>query len=218
MAFTEPAKPGKASSNSRGGKQSKTGTLSPKQLQFCAEYLVDLNATQAAIRAGYSAKTASSIGQENLTKPEIQEEIARLSKEREKRTEITADTVLRELLKIATADIAQAFTEDGRLKPIHEIPEDVRRAIAGIEVYEEYAGRGEDREAIGQSKKVRFWDKNKALENLGKHLRLFVDVKEHSGLNGGPIVSTATTLSPEQLAQVERVRGAREKVQADQTK
>jgi phage terminase small subunit len=65
--------------------------------RFCLEYLIDLNGTQAAIRAGYSERSAYSIGQENLKKPEIQLEIARLQREREERTEINADKVLREL-------------------------------------------------------------------------------------------------------------------------
>lgn len=213
MASTKPAKQGMAPAKPRGGKQSKTAALSPKQLRFASEYVVDLNATQAAIRAGYSAKTARQQAADLLAKPDIAEEIERLRGAQEKRTEITADTVLRELLTIARADIAQAFNEDGSLKPIRDIPEDVRRAISGVEVYQEYAGRGESREAIGETKKVRFWDKNKALELLGKHLRLFIERQEHSGLNGGPIVSTGTTLSPEQIAQVERIKERREAIQ-----
>jgi len=71
--------------------------LTPKQQRFVDEYLVDLNATQAAIRAGYSAKTAGSIGQRLLTKIEIQAELAAAMAAREERTEITADYVLRRL-------------------------------------------------------------------------------------------------------------------------
>lgn len=70
--------------------------LTPKQERFCQEYIIDLNATQAAIRAGYSQKTAGSVGAENLTKPEIQSELARLMSARNQRTEITADWVLKE--------------------------------------------------------------------------------------------------------------------------
>lgn len=71
--------------------------LTPKQKMFCEEYLIDLNATQAAIRAGYSAKTASSISSENLLKPEIQEYIERLTAKRNERNEITQDSVLDKL-------------------------------------------------------------------------------------------------------------------------
>ena len=71
--------------------------LKERQKRFVDEYLIDLNATQAAIRAGYSPKTAYSIGDENLKKPEIQEYISERMKDREKRTEITQDKVLKEL-------------------------------------------------------------------------------------------------------------------------
>jgi phage terminase small subunit len=190
--------------------------LSPKQALFCREYLVDLNATQAAERAGYSAATARAQGARLLTKVDIAAEVERLGAEREKRTEITADVVLRELLAIARVDIAEAFTDAGTLRPIHEMPEAVRRAIAGIDVYEEYTGRGEERENIGQTKKVRFSDKIRALELLGKHLRLFVDSVELTGKNGGAIQSTGTTLSPEQIAQVEKIAARRAAVEASQ--
>ncbi|MGN7457882.1 terminase small subunit [Paenibacillus pasadenensis] len=78
--------------------------LTAKQKKFVAEYLVDLNATQAAIRAGYSKKTARSVGQENLTKPDIQRELQAAMSERARRTEITADMVLQRWWAIATAD------------------------------------------------------------------------------------------------------------------
>ena len=68
--------------------------LTAKQQRFVAEYLIDLNATQAAIRAGYSEKTAYSIGQENLTKPEIAAAVAAAQAERSERTEVTQDYVL----------------------------------------------------------------------------------------------------------------------------
>jgi phage terminase small subunit len=78
--------------------------MTPKQTRFVAEYLVDLNATQAAIRAGYSESTAGAIGAENLTKPEIAAAVARARNEQAERTAITADEVLRQWWEIATAD------------------------------------------------------------------------------------------------------------------
>ncbi len=80
--------------------------LTEKQKRFVAEYLVDLNATQAAIRAGYSEKTAGSVGNENLKKPEIREALQKAIKDRESRTEITQDQVLGELRKVAFAKAA----------------------------------------------------------------------------------------------------------------
>jgi phage terminase small subunit len=161
--------------------------LNAKQLAFCQEYLIDLNATQAAIRAGYSAKTARQVAAENLTKPDIQTEVSRLIDERAARNKIDADTVLGELLRIARADIGQAFNPDGSLKPLADMPEEIRRAISGVDVFEEFAGRGEDREQIGFTKKIRFWDKVKALEMLGRHLRMFSDRVELTGKDGGPL-------------------------------
>lgn len=79
--------------------------LTEKQKRFCEEYLIDLNATQAALRAGYKEKTARSIASENLTKPDIQKYLKELMAERSERTEITADNVLKELEKVAFADI-----------------------------------------------------------------------------------------------------------------
>jgi phage terminase small subunit len=74
--------------------------MTPKQRRFVEEYLIDLNATQAAIRAGYSEDTARSIASENLTKPDIQEAIARAMDARSKRTEITQDYVLQGICRI----------------------------------------------------------------------------------------------------------------------
>jgi phage terminase small subunit len=74
--------------------------LTPKQKQFCEEYLIDLNATQAAIRAGYSVKTANRIASENLSKPDIQDYICELKKKRQERTEYTQDDVIKDLLEI----------------------------------------------------------------------------------------------------------------------
>lgn len=193
--------------------------LTPKQAAFCAEYLIDLNATQAAIRSGYSQKTAGSVGAENLTKPEIQHEVSRLMNERAKRVEVTADTVLSEILKVAIVDIGGAFRDDGSLKAIHEMPEDLRRSISGLDVYEEFAGKGEDREQIGVTKKIRFWDKTKALEMLGRHLRLFTDKLEHSGPNGGPIQTEGEFRpSPEDEDKIREIAEARAKIAAEKDK
>lgn len=77
-----------------------TPKLTPKQLMFCKEYLIDLNATQACIRAGYSEKTANRIGAENLSKPVIKEEIDRLKAIREKKVELTAEKVLKDIERV----------------------------------------------------------------------------------------------------------------------
>lgn len=152
--------------------------MTPKQNRFVAEYLVDLNATNAAIRAGYSSRTAHVIGPENLAKPEVKKAVDDALERRNARVEVKADDVLRELLTFAKLDIRKAFDANGRLLPIHEIPEDVARAISGIKVFEEYEGSGKDRVAIGEVREVKFWDKTKGLELLGRHLKMFTDKLE----------------------------------------
>ena len=163
--------------------------LNERQRQFAREYLKDLNATQAAIRAGYSKKTAGQSGERLLKHVEIAPIIQKNMDKRVERTEITSDRVLKELFRLATVDIAEAFNEDGTLKPIHEIPEDVRRAISGVDV-DTLSG-----ELVRH--KIRFWSKDSALEKLGKHLKLFTEKIEHSGKDGQPIQINVVTAVPD---------------------
>src|SRR5687767_10030922 len=108
--------------------------LTDKQIRFCEEYLIDLNATQAAIRAGYSPKTAHSIGAENLIKPEIQEYLSNRQKELQEATGITQKRVLEEYAKVAFLDIRKFYTVDGALKSIHDLDDESAGALAGCEV------------------------------------------------------------------------------------
>lgn len=173
--------------------------LTDKQELFCQEYLKDLNASAAARRAGYSEKSSDKIACQLMEKTRVSERISELLDQRSKRTEITSDQVLRELLLIAKADLSQAYDEKGNLKPIHEIPEGTRRAIAGVKVFEEFEGYGKERVKIGVTRELKFWDKNRSLELLGKHLKLFTDKIEHSGnLN-------LENLSDEELATFKRI-------------
>ena len=148
---------------------------------------MDLNAAQAAVRAGYSAKTAESCGPRLLRNAQVRKEVERLQEERAKRLDLTADDVLAELVRIARVDIGEAYDEKGRLRPLKDIPEDVRRAIAGVEVVELFEGAGEERVQSGELKKLKLWDKVKALELLAKHLGLLRDKVEVSGAGGGAL-------------------------------
>jgi phage terminase small subunit len=153
--------------------------LTPRQALFVAEYLKDLNATKAAIRAGYSAASAHSCGPRLLENADVATAIASAIERRSQRVEIKADDILRELYRLATVDLGGAIDQaTGRLLPLHEMPEDVRRAISSIETEELWEGRGEDRERLGDLVKVKFWDKKAALELLGKHVGIFVDRSE----------------------------------------
>lgn len=151
--------------------------LSAKQQRFVAEYLKDSNATQAAIRAGYSKTNARNTGSRMLTIADVASAITKHVQQ----AGITADVILGELLRIARVDIGQAYDPSGYLLPLKEMPEDVRRAIAGIDVEEMFDGSGEERRRVGNVVKVKFWDKPRSLELLGKHLKLFTDKLEHSG-------------------------------------
>lgn len=155
--------------------------LEPKQERFCREYLIDLNATKAAIRAGYSVDSARQIGSENLSKPSVREFIEKLKAKQDERIEIRADDVLREILALATVDVTRAFDDEGNLRPLSEIPEDVRKAIAGVDIEALYSGRGDTREQIGTLRKLKFWDKNKALEMLAKHKELLTEKLKVTG-------------------------------------
>lgn len=161
--------------------------LNAQQKLFVSEYLVDLNATKAAIRAGYSVKNADKIGSELLGKTRVKEAVNEQLAIRQKRTLITADRILVELAAIAFADITQAFDDNGWLKPLKDIPENVRKAIAGLELSELFDGQGDQKHIMGVLKKIRFADKLKAQELLGKHLKLFTDKHEVTGSDGGAL-------------------------------
>ena len=98
------------------------------------------------------------------------------------RGEWSQERVLQELRTLGLADITEIFNDEGGLKPISEWPESISRAVSSIEVFEEFEGRGENRVQSGWTKKVRFVDKSKALELLGKNSRLFNDKVELSGI------------------------------------
>lgn len=151
--------------------------MTPKQKRFCEEYLIDLNSTQAAIRAGYSEKTSYSIGQENLKKPEISNTIQQLMQERQSRTQITQDRVLKELSRIAFFDIRKLYKEDGSLKKPNELDDDAAAVLSGIDIVEMAVGE----EAFGFTKKVKIFDKNSALTLAMRHLGMLNDKIEHSG-------------------------------------
>lgn len=153
--------------------------LTPQQKQFAQEYLVDLNATQAAIRAGYSPKTARTQASQLLAKRNIQDLVYKYNQERLERTKIDADFVLKEHYKLATSDVAECFNDDGTMKDITAMPKNIRLAIASFKVQENLDK--ETGELTGYTKEVKLWSKDKNLENLGRHLKLYTDKKEISG-------------------------------------
>lgn len=143
--------------------------LTPKQARFVDEYLIDLNSTAAAVRAGYSPRTANKIGPELLGKTSIQKVIAQRMADREKRTEITQDMVLRELAKIAFIDPRKFFDASGKLIPVHLLDCDTAACIAGMDI-SVIAGEAD---TVETTKKIKQADKLAALGMVGKHLGMF---------------------------------------------
>jgi phage terminase small subunit len=157
--------------------------LTPKQKLFCKYYLISLNATDAAIKAGYSKKTANRIGTENLSKPVIREYLESQMKSKEQELDISVDRILKELASIAFLDISEFYNEDGTLKNIKEINETARRAIQSVTTREEQGATVEDGEIKPQFfnvNNIKANDKLKALELLGKYHSIFKDKIEHS--------------------------------------
>ena len=141
--------------------------LTDKQERFCLEYLTDLNATQAAIRAGYSENTANEQGSRMLAKVNVQKRIAELQAERAERLQIQQDDILRELASIAFASPAHymdVVQVDGTsrilVKPTAEWTEQQKAAVTSIK-------------NTPNGVEIRLSDKVKALELLGKHLGMF---------------------------------------------
>ena len=152
--------------------------LNEKQRLFVGEYLIDLNATQAAKRAGYSAKTSHVIGHELLKKPEIAAAVSEAMAAREKRTHITQDRVLQELARLAFSDIRKAFREDGTLKPPSELDDDMAAALAGIDTTTERLRGGEEDATSLTTKKIKVFDKGAALTLAMKHLGMLTEKSE----------------------------------------
>lgn len=155
--------------------------LTPQQVLFCQEYVKDLNGTQAAIRAGYSEKGARTQASVHLTNPLICVKIKELNDEKLNAVKVDANTILSELLKLATSDIRKLFDSKGALLPCELWPDDIARAVSSVQVDEIEEYEGGERHFVGYTKKVKLWNKNHALELLGKHLSLFIDKIEVSG-------------------------------------
>lgn len=99
----------------------------------------------------------------------------------EARTEIMCQSLLDELKAISLSDLRQAYDDRGHLKTMRDMPPEIAKVIAGVEVFEEFDGSGKQREYIGDTKKIKLWDKLRAIELLGKQMKLFIDRVEHSG-------------------------------------
>lgn len=156
--------------------------MTKKQKLFCEEYLIDLNATQAAIRAGYSPESAGSIGSENLTKPEIRACIDKAMAERSKRVGVNSDRVVRELARLAFVNAADVIDTDA-VTIKKEASEDDTACISYIK---SRSASSDGSEAV--ECEIKLYDKTKALELLGRHLGMFTENVNLSGEMGVTII------------------------------
>jgi phage terminase small subunit len=170
--------------------------LKPKQIRFVEEYLIDFNATQAAIRAGYSKKTARNIAGNLLTKINIQKEISGRLKAYSEKSEITRERVLLEIARLAFNDPRKAFDSNGNLLPVHNWSTETAAAISSIEVNELIDTQGN---VIGHTKKIKFWDKGKQLELASRCLGMLTDKVLHEGEVS---IDLYKNLSPEELKKI----------------
>ncbi len=168
--------------------------MTPKQEEFVRQFLIDLNATQAAIRAGYSVKTANEQGARLLANVSVQRAISGAMDRRAKRTEITAERVLQEFAKIAFFDPRGLFNEDGSPKSVTELDDDAAASVAGLDVVELY----DDGEKLGQVKKIKLADKLGALTQIGRHLGMFNDKLQ--------VTQDLSALSVEELVALDRIQ------------
>lgn len=172
--------------------------LTPKQQKFIDEYLVDLNGTQAAIRAGYSKKTAQRIASENLSKPVIRAAIQKRQAKLQSKLEVTQETVLRELASIGFANGTDFVTiEHGRvvIKNTNEVAPEKLPAVAGI------------KEGM-YGTEIKLHDKVKALELLGKYLGLFdgmttADAQKENNLFDAITAATREEIDPDEIPEIQ---------------
>ncbi len=153
--------------------------LTDKQKRFCEEYVIDNNATQAATRAGYSAKTANEQGSRMLAKVSIQEEIANLRKEIQERNNITVDEIIRELAEQFRVDPTEVYDNNGNLKPLTEMSDRARKSIKSISKQIDESASG----ARSIKGKVEFYNKQDSADKLLRHLGGYEKDNEQSKTN-----------------------------------
>lgn len=181
-------------------------SLNPRQRAFVAEYLIDMNATQAAIRAGYAFATAGQAGHEYLNIPKIAAAIERGKAQRLSRVNITADSVLHEMAALALSNVSHyVISDDGQVELAEGAPENAMAAVQSIKkktkIFRDRQGIETHRE---YDVELRLWNKPEPLKLMGRHANVAAcfDRVEVTGKNGGPVEIAAARLAelpPEQL-------------------
>ena len=176
--------------------------LTNKQEMFCREYLIDLNATQAAVRAGYSTRSAGNQGSALLANPQVQGLIATLMEERTQRVEADADYVLKRLVEIDQLDVADILDAEGDLLSIALWPAVWRMSVSAVEIAQTRSAG----EVSAYLKKVKLPDKVRNLELLGKHANVvaFRERQEQSAAVGRELVINVS--SPQVKTELEKLQ------------
>lgn len=153
--------------------------ITPKQARFVAEYLIDLNGKQAAIRAGYSPKSAEVQASQLLSNPKVAVVVQEAKAKQLEALGVTAQRVLQEMTSLALVDARGFWNADGTLKNISDLTAEQGAALAGFEAIIKNATAGDKKQDLVH--KIKFWDKPRSLEMLAKHFGLLTDKVEHSG-------------------------------------
>lgn len=170
--------------------------MTPKQKRFVEEYLIDLNGTQAAIRAGYAPRSADVTAARLLANARIGTAITAAQASRSERTRVDADWVLARLAQEADADVADLYDATGAVKPVHDWPLIWRKGlVAGIETVRQEVGQDDDGNPIyATAYKLKLADRGRRIEMLGKHVFVsaFREQVDHTSSDG--------SMSPPSLA------------------
>lgn len=192
-----------------GIKSKRDTVLTPVQRKFCYEFVKNSNPSKAMerLRCDESLKDAYGIesnGYYFLDLPKVKEKIRQLVEN----ADVDSERIINEQSKVAFFNPKKMFNDDGSPKSITEIDDQTAGAIAGIDVFEEYAGKGEERELVGYVKKYKIADKNKALENLAKILGIFREKVDHEHSGGVTVNSKLdfSNLTEDQLKAIASVK------------
>ena len=151
------------------------GGVHQRRTRFIKEYLLEQNATKAAIAAGYSEKTAGQQGYRLLKDAKVRAEIEQKNAEINQKLDLSVERIKQEIARLCFYDPADYWNANGSAKAMHEIGEDARRAIGGFECAELYEGSGGERAQVGYIKKFKLMDKGRALELAARVQKMLVD-------------------------------------------
>lgn len=174
--MTEPTKKAKPKPKPKNQKRSRAGN--DLQERFVSEYMIDKNARNAAIRAGFSAASAHVTAHRLLKKANVASEIARREAEIAQKCDVSVEKIMREYARIAFFDPGDFFNDDGTLRPISEIPEDARRAISSLDINKLRSVQGDDVRIEEIVRKIRTSSKVGCLDSLARIMGLMKDQVE----------------------------------------